>query len=110
VLRRELAIAGRFPAVDPLASISRLAGKVASPEVRQAATALRGVLAAREAARDLIDVGAYRAGANPLVDRAIAHEDRIAAFLGQDLAETVPAERSWQQLAELAALFEKEIA
>jgi len=110
VLRRELAIAGRYPAIDPLASISRLAGKVASAAERQAAAALRAVLAAREAARDLIDVGAYRAGANPLVDRALAHEDRIAAFLGQDLAETVPAERSWQQLAELAATFEKETA
>jgi len=106
VLRRELAIAGRYPAVDPLASISRLAGKVVDPPGRAAAAALRAVLAARESARDLVDVGAYRPGANPLVDRALAHEAAIAAFLGQDLAESVPAERSWRQLHELVAALE----
>ena len=106
VLRRELAIAGRYPAVDPLASISRLAGKVVAPAERAAAASLRAVLAAREAARDLVDVGAYRPGANPLVDRALANEAAIAGFLSQDLAESVPAQRSWQQLRELAAVLE----
>jgi flagellum-specific ATP synthase len=107
VLRRELAIAGRYPAVDPLASISRLAGKVVPAQDRAAAAALRAVLAAREAARDLVDVGAYRPGANPLVDRALANEAAIGAFLGQDLAESVPAERAWRSLHELVALLER---
>jgi flagellum-specific ATP synthase len=101
VLRRELANAGHFPAIDPLASISRLAGKVHSPADRQAAAGLRAVLAAREAAKDLIDVGAYHAGANPLVDRALAHADAITAFLTQPLAESVPATDSWRTLHEL---------
>ena len=103
VLRRDIAIAGRYPAVDALASISRLAGKVLPAERRGAAAALRAVLAARESARDLIDVGAYRPGANPLVDRALAHEDAIAGFLGQRLDEVVPAEASWRALSELVA-------
>jgi flagellum-specific ATP synthase len=106
VLRRDIAISGRYPAVDALASISRLAGKVTPAQDRAAAAALRAVLAARESARDLVDVGAYRPGANPLVDRALAHEGAIAAFLGQDLAESVPAERSWRELRELVAALE----
>jgi flagellum-specific ATP synthase len=106
VLRRDIAISGRYPAVDALASISRLAGKVLPAERRGAAAALRAVLAARESARDLIDVGAYRPGANALVDRALAHEDAIAGFLGQGLDEVVPAEASWRTLAELVAVLD----
>ncbi|HEY0249278.1 MAG TPA: FliI/YscN family ATPase [Gryllotalpicola sp.] len=103
VLRRELANAGRFPAVDPLASISRLASKVNRPERSADAAALRRVLAAHAAAKDLIDVGAYRPGANPLVDRAIAQEEAITAFLTQPLAESAAAEASWQRLRALVA-------
>jgi flagellum-specific ATP synthase len=106
VLRRELAIAGRYPAVDPLTSISRLAGKVTDPRDGAAAASLRAVLSAREQARDLVDVGAYRPGANELVDRALANETAIAAFLGQPLAETVAADASWRQLHELVAALE----
>jgi flagellum-specific ATP synthase len=107
VLRRELAIAGRYPAVDPLTSISRLAGKVTDPRDGAAAASLRAVLSAREQARDLVDVGAYRPGANELVDRALANETAIAAFLGQPLAETVAADASWRQLHELVAALER---
>jgi flagellum-specific ATP synthase len=64
------------------------------------------VLSAREQARDLVDVGAYRPGANELVDRALANETAIAAFLGQPLAETVAADASWRQLHELVAALE----
>ncbi|MBZ2196858.1 FliI/YscN family ATPase [Occultella gossypii] len=102
VLDRKLAVAGHFPSVDALASISRLANRVTSPQQRADATTLRRVLAARAAARDLLDVGAYQRGANPLVDAALEHAGQIDAFLLQELSEAAPADDSWARLAGLA--------
>lgn len=102
VLRRELAVAGRYPAVDPLASLSRLASKVNTPEHSRAAAKLRQVIAAHQGARDLLDVGAYRPGANPLVDAAIAHESEIDAFLVQGSGEHTSASDAWRLLEQLA--------
>ncbi|MDI2097881.1 FliI/YscN family ATPase [Klugiella sp. YN-L-19] len=104
VLTRELAVAGHFPAVDPLASVSRLSSRLTDAEQRAAQTALRRVLAARAGSRDLIDVGAYHAGTNPRIDAALRHSDAIEAFLTQRLDELVPADRAWAELQGLAAL------
>lgn len=101
VLDRRLAIAGHFPTVDALASVSRVAGRITSTDQRRLATALRKVMAARRQAQDLIDVGAYQRGANPLVDAALDHAVAIDAFLQQDLAETAAADESWARLAAL---------
>ena len=101
VLDRALALSGHHPAIDVLASVSRVAGKITSPEQRSLSTTLRAVLAARRSANDLIDIGAYQAGANPRVDAAIANERAISEFLTQPLDEiTTPAE-AWQRLARL---------
>ena len=101
VLSRKLATAGQFPTVDALESISRVAPAITSREQRSAATELRRMMAAHREARDLIEIGAYVPGSNELVDRAMALEPRIKAFLTQDLHETVPAGQSWNQLAHL---------
>jgi flagellum-specific ATP synthase len=101
VLDRRLSVMGHFPSIDVLASISRLATKVATDEQRRAAGALRSVLAARQQARDLLDVGAYQAGSNPLVDAAVQHGDAIDRFLRQDLHERTSPEDSWARLAAL---------
>ena len=101
VLERRLAVAGHFPSVDALASISRVANRVTGPEQRAAAQRLRGVLAARAQTQDLIDVGAYVPGSNKQVDTALAHADAIEAFLCQDMAERAPAAESWQRLSAL---------
>ncbi|ALX67036.1 FliI/YscN family ATPase [Microbacterium sp. XT11] len=103
VLDRGLAVRGRYPAVDPLVSVSRLATKITTPVQRRDAAALRGVLAARHDARDLIDIGAYRTGADPLVDAALAHDKEIAAFLTQTMDDHTPAGESWARLAALVA-------
>ena len=103
VLERRLAVAGHFPSVDALASISRVANRVTSREQRAAAQRLRGVLAARAQAQDLIDVGAYVPGSNRQVDTALTHADAIEAFLCQDMAERAPAAESWQRLSALVA-------
>lgn len=101
VLDRKLAIAGHFPTVDALASVSRVAGRITTAEQRRLAVALRKVMAARRQAQDLIDVGAYQRGANPLVDAALDHAAAIDAFLQQDIAETAAADESWARLASL---------
>jgi flagellum-specific ATP synthase len=101
VLDRALAVAGHFPSVDALGSVSRVASRVTTPEQRAAATGLRRVLAARRRAQDLIDVGAYRAGADPLVDAALAHDAAITAFLQQGMDERTPYDLAWGRLGEL---------
>jgi flagellum-specific ATP synthase len=98
-LSRHLATAGHFPSIDVLHSVSRVAPAITSAEQRELARELRELLAVHRDARDLVDIGAYVAGANPLLDRALARWDGITAFLRQDLDELVPASRAWQELA-----------
>ena len=105
VLDRKLAITGHFPSVDVLASISRVASRVNSPERNQIATTLRKVMAARQGAQDLLDVGAYRAGTNPLVDAAVENGPAINAFLQQRMDDQTPSEQAWSQLTRLTRAF-----
>ncbi|WP_144758824.1 FliI/YscN family ATPase [Curtobacterium sp. 9128] len=98
VLDRKLAVTGHFPSVDALGSISRVASKVTTPGQRAAATTLRSVMAARRAAQDLLDVGAYQRGSNPLVDSAVDHQGAIDAFLRQGMDERASAASSWDRL------------
>lgn len=106
VLDRKLAVAGHFPSIDALGSISRVASKVNPPERTRMASVLRKVMAARRAAQDLIDVGAYKSGTNRLVDAALAHEGTITAFLQQGMDDQVPETDSWNQLAQLTRTLE----
>lgn len=87
VLSRRLANSGQFPAIDLLASISRVMSDVVTPTHLALAHAAREVLAAHREAADLIDVGAYVPGSNPRVDRAVRCIDAVNAFLRQGPAE-----------------------
>ncbi|WP_069388180.1 FliI/YscN family ATPase, partial [Cellulosimicrobium cellulans] len=102
VLDRAIAVAGHYPAVDAIASVSRVASRVTSAEQRSVALTLRAVLAARRSAQDMIDIGAYKKGSNPLVDAALEHERAIDAFLRQAMTDQTPAEESWSRLTRLA--------
>ena len=102
VLDRSLTSAGRFPAIDPLQSLSRLAPTVTSPEQQAVATTIRRGLAAAERVRDLVEVGAYVSGSDPAADAALGLERELIAFLSQPADEVCPPERSWPALAELA--------
>ncbi|MDH6237276.1 FliI/YscN family ATPase [Cryobacterium sp. CG_9.6] len=101
VLDRKLAVAGHFPSIDVLSSISRVASRVNTPLHNQVATTLRKVLAAREGAQDLLDVGAYRVGTNPLVDAAVNNAGAITAFLQQRMDDQTPGALSWERLTAL---------
>jgi flagellar biosynthesis/type III secretory pathway ATPase len=83
VLKRALASAGHYPPIDVLTSVSRLMSRVATPAHNEAARRLRALLAAHEDARDLISIGAYVRGADPLVDDAVDRMPAINAFLRQ---------------------------
>ncbi|HEX6883728.1 MAG TPA: FliI/YscN family ATPase, partial [Planctomycetota bacterium] len=86
-LSRELAHRGHFPAVDVLASLSRLMASVATPRHRELAQALREALAHWREGRDLVEIGAYRPGTNERLDRALALLPGIEAFLRQGVEE-----------------------
>jgi len=105
VLDRKLAISGHFPSVDTLGSISRVASRVNTPEHTEVASQLRRVLAARKSAQDLLDIGAYQPGANPLVDAAVAFESDINAFLQQRMTDQSGVDDAWNQLTALTRAF-----
>lgn len=90
VLERKLAHLGHYPAVDVLASVSRLMNELVTPEHRQWARAFKERLATYREAEDLITIGAYKAGTQPKIDRAIATMPKITAFLQQQTDEHVP--------------------
>jgi len=100
-LSRALASAGHFPTVDVLESISRVASSINTPEQQASAIELRSLLAAYREAKDLVEIGAYRAGTNPLVDRALSLRHRIDAFLRQGMDEVSAPGEAWAQLDEL---------
>jgi flagellum-specific ATP synthase len=98
VLSRALATSGHFPSIDVLDSISRVGPAVTTPEQRTAATEMRRLLAAYRDAKDLIEIGAYVPGTNPLVDRAIQLREAMDGFLRQDVSDVTPALDAWAWL------------
>jgi flagellum-specific ATP synthase len=105
MLSRELAQSGRYPAVDVSRSLSRLMPSVVDERTLEAARQVRSWLAAYDGGRDLIDIGAYKAGANPRLDAAILRMPAIEAFLYQGAGETAPM-ASTRELLELLAFSE----
>jgi flagellum-specific ATP synthase len=103
VLTRELAHAGHYPAVDVLQSVSRLVGEISAPDVATAAQEVRALLAAWHDKRDLIAIGAYERGSDPLVDRALELKPAIDAFLRQAVEAPSTPEQADDGLLELVA-------
>jgi flagellum-specific ATP synthase len=101
ILSRRLAVAGRYPAIDPLASLSRLASRLVPVEATTLADQVREALAAAEEVRDLVEVGAYVPGTNPAADRGLAAAPAIIEFLGQQPHTTSDFESTWRHFASL---------
>ena len=101
VLSRRLATSGHYPAIEVLDSVSRVQSAITEPWQRQAATQLRRLLAALREARDLIDIGAYVKGSNPLVDQALERSAAIDSFLRQDIEDRTDAAAAWSGLRQL---------
>jgi flagellum-specific ATP synthase len=97
-LSRALATAGHFPTVDVLDSVSRVATAVTSEDQRRLSTRARELLAAYRDARDLIEIGAYVPGSNPLVDDAVALREELNGFFRQGTHEPSPPVDAWARL------------
>jgi flagellum-specific ATP synthase/type III secretion protein N (ATPase) len=104
-LSRDLAHRGHYPAIDVLASLSRLMPAVTDGPHQSRAKELRQLLAHWNEGRDLVEIGAYTPGANRGLDRAIALLPRIEAYLQQPVDEASTLEES---IALLDVLFEAE--
>jgi flagellum-specific ATP synthase len=102
-LTRDLAMQNHYPAIDVLASISRVMDDIVDQNHRQNANQLKQIMATYRKAEDLINIGAYVAGSNPKIDHAIAMHDKINDYLQQDIGETVKFEDS---VGQMAVLFE----
>jgi flagellum-specific ATP synthase len=103
VLNRTLAEAGHYPAVDIEQSISRAMHSITSPEQQKLTRRLKQLYSRYQRSRDLISVGAYSPGSDPVLDEAIALQTKIESFLQQDITERAGIQES---LGQLTALFE----
>jgi flagellum-specific ATP synthase len=102
-LSRKLAARGYYPAVDVLASISRLMNDITTPQHQAAAQTIRQLLAAYAEHADLLSIGAYRRGSNRIVDTAVDMRETIEGLLRQPVDRTAPFEKAIEQLTILAA-------
>src|SRR5574340_794181 len=103
VLSRRLVEQGHYPAIDIEASISRVMSRLASPEHLSIVQRFKHMYAHYQRNRDLISVGAYVKGSDPLLDEAIALYPQMEQFLKQDMFQREPYAAS---IAQLTVLFE----
>ncbi|WP_339063325.1 flagellar protein export ATPase FliI [Tepidibacillus marianensis] len=98
VLDRKLAHKGHFPAIDILGSISRVMKDIVTDDHLIAAENLNRLLATYREAEDLINIGAYQTGSNPMIDKALAYISKINHFTQQKIQEQVNFSETIQQL------------
>jgi flagellum-specific ATP synthase len=90
VLSRALADQGHYPAIDIESSVSRTLTTLASPSQLGLVRRFKSTYSLYQRNRDLITVGAYSAGTDPAIDRAIALQPAMQGFLQQDIGERAP--------------------
>lgn len=101
VLSRELANRGHYPSIDLLHSTSRLFRNLSDKAQQNDALALIELLSCYHSSQDMIEIGAYREGSNPLLDHAIGCMQQINEFLRQDVDETGSRADAFRQLHEI---------
>ncbi len=104
ILSRKLAQKYHYPAIDVLASVSRLSNRVAGEATKKAAVFIRRLMAVYDEAEDMINVGAYQKGSNPAIDEAIAHHVKIEEFLNQDVSDTAPLSKTLKAMSAVAGM------
>jgi type III secretion protein N (ATPase) len=103
VLSRRLAQANHYPAIDALASASRVFSRVAGREHQQAAGRARALMARHAEIEFLLRVGEYKPGSDALADEAIAKQAAIRALLCQPPEDSSPFDEALRRLREVAA-------
>ncbi len=105
VLDRRLAQKGHFPAIDVLRSTSRVMNQVVDQRHKQAARSFRELMATYSQAEDLINIGAYKQGANSQIDRAIHLYEPMEIYLRQDVTDISNFDDAENQLCGLLGTF-----
>ena len=95
VLNRHLAQRGHWPAIDILASLSRVMPAVTDPEQQDAAARLRALLSQYERKRELIELGAYEPGSDKATDEALQYITAIEALVRQPPTKPRPGKTRW---------------
>ena len=101
VLSRDLANKGHYPAIDVLASVSRVMRDVASKEHVKLRDKAIDIIAAYRGAEDMISIGAYVDGSDPKIDQAKKIMPAINRFLRQDIEKRVSIDRGVAELAKI---------
>ncbi len=101
VLDRSIASRGRYPAIDVAVSLSRVMDAVVDPAHAEAARKVRSLVGTYEAKRDLIAIGAWQKGHDAELDRAVAKQPAIDAFLAQSSKEITPFAQTVEKLRAL---------
>jgi flagellum-specific ATP synthase len=107
VLSRKLAERSHYPAVDILASISRLMPAVSSNEHKKTARKLKEIYATYIDAEDLINIGALSPGSNRRIDGAVSLIDRINDFLIQPVRDRTEFKETVKRLREITDTWDK---
>ena len=98
VLSRELAMRGHYPAIDILASISRVINNVTTVEHLEASRQVREILGTYKKVEDLINIGAYQGGTNPKIDWAIQKKEPLDGYLRQGINEYSNWDEAFEEL------------
>ena len=104
VLSRALAHKNHYPAIDVLQSISRVMNNIVDDEHKFAAGKIRNLMASYAKNEDLISIGAYAKGTDPMTDKAIAMHDKINSYLIQKSDELADYEIAKNELINLSKL------
>ena len=98
LLSRKLASENQYPAVEVLESLSRLQTDLITPEQQKTVAGARHVLAIHRQYRELLDIGAYKTGTNPQLDRALEVYPRLMEFLRQPISDKAPLAKTFETL------------
>jgi type III secretion protein N (ATPase) len=104
ILSRALASANHYPAIDVLASASRVMNNVTAPEHRKAAGRMRELMAKYAEVELLVKIGEYQQGADKVADEAIAKIDAIRSFLKQGTRERIEITNAVNEMCRLTGL------
>lgn len=101
ILSRKLANQNHYPAIDVLASISRLMPSIISKEHLSNANIIKDILAVYKESEDLINIGAYKMGSNKKLDLAISMIDEIEEFLIQETSVSYSFDETYKMLLDI---------
>ncbi|ULQ60155.1 FliI/YscN family ATPase [Brucepastera parasyntrophica] len=102
ILSRRLAQRYHYPAIDVLASISRLANRVSGAVTKKAVAFIRRLMSDYAESEDMINIGAYQKGTNPAIDEAIDKHPQIEEFLKQEVDDPAPITGTLKMMGEIA--------